>query len=551
MKTRIQNFRRITVILIIILYSLLTTVSAQQKPLTVAESSNFTLTSKYIDVIKFIEDLQKQSSLLRVETLCTSTEGRDVPLLVIGNPTPASPLDLNLDNRMVIYFQANIHAGEVEGKEACLMLARDILLNKDLPFLDNLIILIAPIFNADGNDKFGRNRRDNGPELAGIRYNGQNLDLNRDAVKMESPEVQGMVQNVFNRWDPTLFVDCHTTNGSYHEEPVTYTWAFNPNGSQVIIDYMRKTMMPSVQKHMKNKYDVLAIPYGNFMDSKDPEKGWQTAGPQCRYLTNYIGLRNRLSILNENYAYADFKTRVWGCYYFLRSLLEHCESQKEEILQLIRKADHKTIQRGTKPSDTDLFHVEYDLQAYDEKVTIRGFEMEVVQKEGARPRVRKTDKKRTYKVPYFCKFVPKRSVQFPLGYFISVNDPKVTKKLIEHGITVEKLSEAVTVEVESFKLQEVKSNENLYQGHHVNSIKGEYAKEEKTFPPGSLFISTAQRLGTVVAYLLEPESDDGLFVWNFFDRYLASQWRRQSLTAPVYRLLKPINFVKETVHESE
>ena len=538
-----------TLFLIVLVFasSNLSILSAQQKPVTIAESSSYTATSTYADVMEFISVLQKQSSLFRVETLCRSTEGKRVPLLVIGNPVPASPLDLGSDERMVVYFQANIHAGEVEGKEATLMLVRDILLQENPPFLKDLVILIAPIFNADGNDKFGNNRRDNGPELAGIRYNGQNLDLNRDAVKMESPEVQGMVRNVFNRWDPALFVDCHTTNGSYHEEPVTYTWAFNPNGSQAIIDYMRKTMMPSVQKHMEDTYDVLAIPYGNFMDSGDPEKGWRTAGPQCRYLTNYIGLRNRLSILNENYAYADFKTRVWGCYYFLYSLLEYCESHKEDIIGLIREEDQKTLQRGTKPAEYDQFHVEYDLEAYDEKLTIRGYEMEVVQGEGPRPRVRRTDKKRTYKVPYFCKFVPKRSIRFPSGYFISVNDPKITKKLLQHGITVEVLREPVTVEVESFKVQELKSAERLYQGHYVNSIKGEYVTEEKTFPIGSLFVNTAQRLGTVAAYLLEPESDDGLLVWNYFDRYLASQGRRRPQTVPVYRLLKPVHLVKETI----
>jgi len=523
------------------------TLMGQQKLLTVAESSEFKTTSAYSDVMAFISALQKQSSLLRVETLCISTEGKRVPLLIIGNPVPASPLDLRSDDRMVVYFQANIHAGEVEGKEATLMLARDLLLQENPPFLEDLVILIAPIFNADGNDKFGNNRRDNGPELAGIRYNGQNLDLNRDAVKMESPEVQGMIKNVFDRWDPALFVDCHTTNGSYHEEPVTYTWAFNPNGSLAIIDYMRKMMMPAVQRHMKDKYDVLAIPYGNFTDSRDPEKGWRTAGPQCRYITNYIGLRNRLSILNENYAYADFKSRVWGCYYLLLSLLEYCESHKGDIVGLVNAEDKRSVQRGMSPAGADQFHVEYDLEAYDEKITIRGYEMEVVEGEGARPRVRRTDKKKIYKVPYYCKFVPKRSIPFPRGYIVSVNDPKITKKLLQHGLTVEVLSEPVTLEVESFKIQELKSAQRLYQGHYANSIKGEYITESKSFPPGSLYISTAQRLGTVAAYLLEPESDDGLLVWNFFDRYLASQWRRQPQIVPVHRLLKPAHLVKETI----
>ena len=207
--------------------------SAAEKPLTVAEASQYKSTSTYNDVMQFIQTLQKQSSKIRVETICQSVEGRKIPLLILGDPAPMSPLDLRNDERAVVYFQANIHAVEVEGKEAVLMLARDILANETPDFLDKLIILITPIFNADGNEKISkRNRkRQHGPiNGVGVRYNGQKLDLNRDGIKLESPELQGMVKNVLNRWDPLLFVDCHTTNGSFHEEPLTYTWGVNHNG---------------------------------------------------------------------------------------------------------------------------------------------------------------------------------------------------------------------------------------------------------------------------------------------------------------------------------
>ncbi|MCJ7582887.1 MAG: M14 family metallopeptidase, partial [Candidatus Aminicenantes bacterium] len=278
---------------------------AQEKLLTTAESSEFTATSRYDEVMTFIKKLQSLSSLVRVETLCISPEGREVPLLILGNPPPSSPQALNFDSRIVVYIQGNIHAGEVEGKEASLMLARDIILEKDHPFLDNLVVLFAPIFNADGNEKISPdNRRGQvGPENgAGVRYNGQNLDLNRDGIKLESPELQGLLQNVLNRWDPALLVDLHTTNGSYHEEPVTYSWPLNQNGDLSIINYMKDKMMPWISQDLQDNYDTLAIPYGNFMDRTDQEKGWQTYSHLPRYIANYVGLRNRLSILDENYS---------------------------------------------------------------------------------------------------------------------------------------------------------------------------------------------------------------------------------------------------------
>ena len=531
-------------------YSLLS--SEKKDPLTVAEASDFTATSRYSDVMNFISTLQEKSSLLRVETLCVSPEGREVPLLIIGQPVPSSPLALNHDEKAVLYIQANIHAGEVEGKEASLMLARDILLQEKPPYLDKLVILITPIFNADGNEKINPNnrRRQAGPEKGvGVRYNGQNLDLNRDGMKLESPEVQGLVKNILNTWDPFLLVDCHTTNGSYHQEPVTYIWALNPNGDISLIEYMREKMMPSINKNLKQKYDVLSVPYGNFMDSRDPEKGWRPSGPQPRYLTNYIGLRNRMAILNENYSYADYKTRVMGCYYFLHSVLEYCYAQKNEITQLIKQADQKTIQRGLNPSEKDTIAVEYDVQPLKEKVTVLGYEMEVIQKEGSRPQIRRTDKTKAYTIPYFTDFVPKRSVPFPYAYLIPTADPEITHKLLQHGILVEKLTKPAKLEVESFRITEITGAQRLYQGHRMNSVKGEYTLEEKEFPEGTLFIRTAQPLGNVAAYLLEAESDDGLLVWNFFDRYVVPQWGRAPLSYPVHKLMKPANLAKENVRK--
>jgi len=306
----------------------------EKKPLTVAESSDYASTSRYTDVMDFIEKLQKQSPFIKVETLCISTEGRKIPLLVLGNPAPSSPLELNHDDRAVIYFQANIHAGEVEGKEAALMLARDIAFSEAPPYLDKLVVLIAPIFNPDGNEKISPdNRRSQvGPKNGvGIRYNGQNLDLNRDGMKLESPEVLGLVQNVMLRWDPALLLDSHTHNGSYHEEVATYVWSLNPNGDNSIINYMSDRFMPGVNKILKDKYDILSIPHGDFMDVGDPEKGWRPLGPQPRYISNYIGLRNRLGVLNENYPYADFKTRVHDCHKLFHSILEYCCGKRIEL----------------------------------------------------------------------------------------------------------------------------------------------------------------------------------------------------------------------------
>ena len=523
--------------------------AAQEKsPLTVAEESDFTATSRYVDVIEFIREMQAQSTLIRVETMLRSPEGREVPLVIVGDPVPSSPLDLRNDDRAVVYIQGNIHAGEVEGKEASLMLIRDILQQEKPPYLDRLVILFCPIFNADGNEKISPDNRrgQDGPEQGvGVRTNGQNLDLNRDSMKMESPELQGLIQNVLLRWDPVILVDCHTTNGSYHEEPVTYSWPLNPNGSTAILTYMRDTMMPALQKHMKDKYDTLGIPYGNFMGRE--MNGWRTFSHQPRFVTNYVGLRNRMSILIENYSHAPFKTRVLGNYFYVKSILDYCYEKRDSIRTLIGDADLATVKRGLGPTEQDTFAVEFEVKPLKDPVTILGYEMEIEEREGARPRMRRTDKTKTYTIPYHADFQPKRSVAYPAAYLIELQVPEVLEKLVRHGIVVERLLEPVSLEVESFQVAELKGAERLYQGHYMNTVTGEYKTEPREFGAGTLVVRTAQPLASLASYLLEPESDDGLLVWNYFDRYLVPQWSRAPQTYPVHKLYTPQPLVTEII----
>ncbi|MFA9453361.1 MAG: M14 family metallopeptidase [Candidatus Aminicenantaceae bacterium] len=517
-------------------------------PLTVAEASDFTATSRYVDVIEFIRRMQEQSPLIRVETMCVSPEGREVPLVIIGDPVPSSPLDLGRDSRAVVYIQGNIHAGEVEGKEASLMLIRDILQQEKPPYLDKLVILFSPIFNADGNERISPDNRRNqgGPEQGvGVRTNGQNLDLNRDSLKAESPELQGLIQNVLLRWDPVILVDCHTTNGSYHEEPVTYSWPLNPNGSMAILTYMRDTMMPALQKHLKDKYNTLGIPYGNFMGRE--MNGWATFSHQPRFVTNYVGLRNRMAILIENYSHAPFKTRVLGNYHYVKSILDYCYDQQDAIRTLIREADLAAVKRGMGPSEQDTFAVEFEVKPLKDPVTILGYVMEVEEREGARPRMKRTDKTKTYTIPNHADFQPKRSVPYPAAYLIELQVPEVLEKLKLHGIVVERLLQPASLEVESFQVTELKGAERLYQGHRMNTVTGEYKSESKEFGEGTLIIRTAQPLASLASYLLEPESDDGLLVWNYFDRYLVPQWSRSPQTYPVYKLYTPQPLVTETI----
>lgn len=535
-------------ILLIALTALATTpVAAADLPRTRAEASNYTATSSHADVMAFIQELQQRSNRVRVETLGTSTEGRPIPLLVIGDPAPASPGDLRQDPRAVIYFQANIHAGEVEGKDALLMVARDLATGPAARYLDRLVVLIAPNFNPDGNEQVStRNRpNQNGPAGGvGVRVNGQNLDLNRDGIKLESPEVRGLVQNVLGRWDPVFFLDSHTHNGSYHQEPVTWVWGLNPNGDAGIFDYMAGTVWPAIEKQMRERHGTLTLPHGDFLDVREPAKGWVPLGPEPRYLSNYVGLRNRLAVLDEQYPYVDFETRVKGARSLMLSFIDFLHERRDEVVALVGRADRATVARGASPGPGDVFVIGTEAAALPRTLTIRGFEMEVTDTGGPYPRVKPTTTTRVYEnVPYLARYAPKRTVRLPRGYLIGTRDPVIVDKLREHGVTVLQLAADARLEVEAFSVTKLKGAGSSDQGHYASTVEGSYATREMTFPAGTWFVSMAQPLANVAAHLLEPESPDGLVTWNFLDRHIAFQWIPRPVEYPVYKVHGPANLV--------
>lgn len=514
---------------------------AQPELLTRAESSGFLSTSDYRDVMSFINSLKKLSDKIRVDIIAESVNGMSVPLIVLGDPLPDDTGLAPGDNRIVIYIQANIHAGEVEGKEASLMFARDLLMGKDKSLLKDLVILICPNLNPDGNEKIDPLNRayQNGPKNGvGVRYNSQYLDLNRDGMKAESPEVRGVITKVFNKWDPAVFIDCHTTNGSYHVEPVTFTWMANPNGDNSLIRYMEKIMMPEIQKNLLSKYKVENCLYGEFIDMMDFDKGWLYEAAEPRYMTNYYGLRNRLAILNENYVYADYESRVRGCYYLIRTVAEYCAENRSSMLQMLNLVDERTIRRGQDPSPADSFAIEFGVRPLSEKVTVKTFEAEPDNNSDVWPPFRKTNRQVTVSVPYLIDYYPAKNVKFPFAYLITVNSSEVNKLLVTQGIILEKLSEASKIEVERFEISELKAESRLNQGHYTNSISGRYIREKIEFPAGTYVVRTAQPLANLAAYLLEPQSGDGLLTWNYLDRYIVPQWGTGYNTYPVFRVME-------------
>ncbi|HXF03960.1 MAG TPA: M14 family metallopeptidase [Blastocatellia bacterium] len=530
--------------------------SVKQEPANLprsrAEISGFTETSRYQDVIEFLKEMSRQSDLVRLTSFGKSFEGRDLPLVIVSEPPVTSPEQARASGKMVVFIMANIHAGEVDGKEATLHLLRDLTVGRLRPLLARLVVLLAPIYNADGNDRIGPNNRrhQNGPSGGvGTRENAQGLDLNRDFMKLETPEANALVQNIFNRWDPHLTIDCHTTNGSYHGYALTYAPPLNPNGHREPIEYVRERMLPEITKVLDSRFGYKTYFYGNFIDPNDPSKGWQTFDHRPRFGNNYLGLRNRMTILAESYAYADFRTRVDVTEKFLQVILEYAATHSQEMMEIIARADRETVNRGKSPTASDQLGVRFKMRPFDKPVPILGYEIvqETDPATGQR-RPRRTDRLVTYVTQNFGLFEATRTITIPRGYLLLPNLPDVVKKLRAHGVLVEEVKKPLRAEVEVYAVESVTHAAQPFQNHRETTLAGKFQTRAVDIPAGSYYISLAQPKANLAFYLLEPESDDGLVDWNFFDDYLmAQQQREQPVVFPVYRVHRPLRLVTERV----
>src|SRR5688572_3001628 len=247
---------------ILISFSFISSIQGQQtwpeSLITTPEKSNFLKTSSYGEVMLFLEELKSKAPEMNIISLGNSLEAKKIPVAILSRPAVETPAQAKASGKPVIYIQGNIHAGEVEGKEATLMLMREILLGDKNFLLDNQIILFAPIYNTDSNDKMEKGRRpsqEDSPLEVGLRENSSGLDLNRDGVKMEALETQGLFSNIISTWDPQVFVDLHTTNGTWHAYSLTWAPSYLTSGQPSTYMYTLR-MLQYITLAVKEKHGL-------------------------------------------------------------------------------------------------------------------------------------------------------------------------------------------------------------------------------------------------------------------------------------------------------
>ena len=532
---------------------------------TTPEATDFKSTSTYDDVVKFMKAVDEASPIVFYTTYGTTTEGRAMPMAVVGTglegAAGASPAAVKATGKLRVHIQGNIHAGEVEGKESAQMLLRDLAQHKHDDWLRSIVFLITPIFNADGNEKFSlTNRgRQNGPiNGMGTRAQAQGLNINRDFMKLETPEARAFAKQ-WNDYDPHVGFDLHTSDGSFHAYHLTYAPPLNPDTPAAILSLMKDEWFPFVTKNIKAKHGWETFYYGNVQGAggrggrggqggrggdagaggRSPEvsRSDQPAGPRTwasfealpRYHNSYVGMRNRFALLSEAYSYLTFEDRIKATNAFLEETLTFAAQNADRLKKICADADKASIVGRTLGTRTQL-------KRGGTVQILMGEVEDVTNPSGGGAMYLRKDVVHPEQMNDMMWFESPKTEAVPSTYYVPAAATKAIDLLRAHGVRVERVARAVTG-VEHFTIttntaRPVPNNSIDFGQHGVRTLDGSWeAAPGVTVPAGAFAVAVNQPLGLLAFYLLEPTSDDGLTTWNVFDDLLPPE----ANTYPVLR----------------
>jgi hypothetical protein len=486
---------------------------------THAERTNFVETGRYDEAVAFCRRLAQASPQARYTTFGGSGEGRALPLLVLSKDHTFSPAAARRLRKPLVLIQNCIHAGECEGKDACYILARQMLITGEhADLLDRVNILIIPIFNVDGHERFGPHGRvnQNGPQEMGWRVTATNLNLNRDFVKADAVEMQAWLR-LWTTWQPDLLIDTHTTDGHEDQYDVYYAVTDGPDVAEPVAAWMRDGLLPGVQAAL-DAAGFLHLPYSFLRDARDPGKGIVHVGVMSpRLSTGYAAACNRPAILVETHATKPYGRRVWATHEFLRATLRIVGEQPAGLHEALRAADEQAVREHGATHDG---RVPLRFEQTDEarRITYHG----VVQ------RLRPSEVSGGEIIEYFTTpldvetdfFDESRithSIAPPDAYLVPAQWRVVSELLGLHGIRFTRLPAAQSYEVEAYRFEDVEFREAPNEGRQMPSFRAVAARERREFPAGTVVVPLDQPRAKLAVNLLEPEAPDALVAWGFFN----------------------------------
>ncbi len=485
---------------------------------TTAEKTGYAKTSTYDEAVAYAKRLDAASPLIVYKSYGKSGEGRDMPLLIAATGGAFTPELARKQGKAVVLFQAGIHAGEIDGKDAGFALFRDIAITKTrIDLLKDVVIVFEVIYNVDGHENSNPFMRinQNGPDEMGFRANATNLNLNRDYMKADAPETRAWLK-LWNEWRPDLFIDCHVTDGADFQYNVTYEYAHFQEVSPAIKGWMDEHFDGQIVPKIEKEGNLLTH-YVEFA-GREVTGGIATFIATPRFATGYTPLRNRAGLLIETHVYKPYKSRVRGTYDVLRYTIEEVGNAKSSLFVANVTADTQTVERGKTYDEKRQFPLTLSITDKSTPLAFKGVEykMEDSLISGGKRIVYGTAPL-NITIPRFDEAKVTASVAPPLYYIIPPQYKDVIEVLQLHGVKFTRLKKPMTIEVESYQLTEPKWATTSFENRVTLSCKPVPIQEKRTYAAGSVLVPMAQESANVAIHLLEPAGPDSFVYWGFFN----------------------------------
>lgn len=484
--------------------------------ITPAEKSRLLNSPNYDDTVAYLKKLCAASPLFSLQEFGRTAQGRALYLVVATKEKSATPEALRAGGKPTLLAQAGIHSGEIDGKDAGLMLLRDIAFGGKAALLDHANFLFVPIFNADGHERSSPWNRPNqrGPVNMGWRTTAQNLNLNRDYMKADAPETRAML-TLLNAWQPTLYFDIHVTDGMDYQYDIALTYAGYDGDvawSPKIGAWFDRTFYPTVGAALKTQGHLPVNFYISETDPHNPALGLEIGHAPARFSHGYGDLRHLPALLIETHSLKPYAQRVLATYVTLESTLQLLAHEGASLRaataadQAIRPAEVPvTWVEGGKTRTVDFLGV--DFERYDSPAS-------------GTKEVRWLGRPKTYPKLPVADAKPGLFLHRPVAYWVPASKPEVIDRLKLHGIAMETLTAPRTLSVAMYRLVDPQPapGEGTFPFEGRATLKYSVKNEThtETFPAGSVRVPTDQPLGDLALSLLEPESPDSLLAWGFF-----------------------------------
>ena len=496
------------------------TAQQQDKYLTWYEINGYNKTPRYLQTVEYCKLLAQNSKMVTYTSIGTSPQGREIPLLILDRDGLTDPQQIRAKGRVVMLVEAAIHAGEPDGKDAGLMLIRDIALNKMSPgILDNVSLLFIPIINVDGHEDFGSHYRinQNGPDEVGARFTAQRFNMNRDLIKADAPETRALLK-LYSRWMPELFIDIHVTNGADFQYVTTY----GLDHCGFLAPDLFKWTKELFEKELKAKMELKGypiFPYFEFNSYTNPGAGVLPDNFPPQYSNGYASANNRIGMLIENHIYKPYKERVTSAYLMIKHSMEILGANAGSLKTVVARSDKFISSAKFRADSLPLMFkhdrkesIEVDFLGWREKTVISDLS-------GAKWSYSDRSAPVTLKMPLFISYSKELQIKLPEAYLIPQEHISTIELLDIHGVKYEKLPEDALLEVETYRFVNPKWSQFPYEGRVTLESDYTIQKEVVKYNKGDIIVYTNQPKVKIVAHLLEPKSPTSLVYWGFYNLY--------------------------------